>query len=829
VRCQAGELRRSRKNGQMNEKANYITVAVTLPLHPVYTYSVPSDLVDLAVAGTRVLVPFGKRLVTGYICGPGQPDEIHAIKPVRDVLDEEPLFPESMVPFFQWVAEYYLHPLGEVIKTALPGGLNVYDVVNFYITEQGSAALDEQQAEGAERQILEALQSGSRTYQSLAKELDAVLSGGRIPGLLKKGWIKKKRVLKGGRTRAKLEKYVTATPGFEVPDRLAKGRRQILAALNQHGTLSLSTLKETVPSASRLVNAMARKGQVKTENRPVYRDPLGQIIVDDQAHRLNIEQEQVIAAVTGQIGAGFSAFLLAGVTGSGKTEVYMQLAEKVLGLGQSVLVLVPEIALISQMERRFRARFGECVAVLHSGLSAGERYDQWLRISRGAVSIAIGARSAVFAPFTTLGLVIVDEEHDASYKQEGGLRYNARDLAVVRARGSDCPVVLGSATPSIQSWYNVSIGKFKGLELTARVARRPMPEITTVDLREVRHTRGVQRFFTPGLKTAMAETLERGEQVLLFLNRRGFASYPVCGECGEAMKCRHCDISMTLHQAANAYRCHYCGFSRAATTACQSCGSSRIVMLGVGTERIEKAVTALFPQAAVARMDSDTTARKGAVVRLLKKLHQGAIDILIGTQMVAKGHDFPKITLVGILCADLSLSFPDFRSGARTFQLLAQVAGRAGRGQRPGRVILQTYNPDHFSITAARAQDFKSFYDREIAFRQSLGYPPFTRFVQLRISGKASQKVQAQAQILGTHCRRLSAAKKAPGQAVEVLGPIESPMTRIAGRYRRQILLKSSSTAVLHGLVRSLQVECAHLFSRGDVRVAVDVDPVFMM
>jgi primosomal protein N' (replication factor Y) len=813
----------------MTGQTTYIAVAVTLPLHPVYTYSVPENLVALAVAGKRVLVPFGRRRITGYICGPGQPDETHAIRPILDILDEDPLFPESMLSFFQWASEYYMHPLGEVIKTALPGGLNVYDVATFSITDRGRAALDGQEAQESERQILEALETESRAYKSLAGALGGRVPGGGIPGLLKKGWIGQQRVLKGGRTRAKLEKYVTAIPGFKERGRLSESRGKILAALNQKGTLPLSALKDLVPSAPRLVNAMVRSGQVGVENRPVYRDPLGQLIVDDQAHQLNTEQEQVIAAVVARMEAGFSAFLLAGVTGSGKTEVYMQLAQKVLEQGQSVLVLVPEIALISQIERRFRARFGECVAVLHSGLSAGERYDQWQRIVRGDVSIAIGARSAIFAPFDTLGLVVVDEEHDASYKQEGGLRYNARDLAVVRARGCDCPVILGSATPSIQSWYNVSVGKFKGLELTGRVARRPMPEITTVDLREARHARGVQRFFTPELKTAMAATLERGEQVLLFLNRRGFASYPVCGECGEAMKCRHCDISLTLHQAANAYQCHYCGFSQAATSSCRTCGSTRIIMLGVGTERVEAAVAELFPQGVVARMDSDTTTRKGAVVRLLKKLHQGRIDILIGTQMVAKGHDFPNITLVGILCADLSLSFPDFRSGSRTFQLLAQVAGRAGRGERPGKVILQTYNPDHFSITSACAQDFKSFYAREIAFRQSLGYPPFTRFIQLRISGKGREKVRAQAEVLGEHCQRLSAGKPGHDRAVEVMGPIESPMSRIAGRYRRQILVKSGSTAALHRLIRALQGEGAQLFSRRDVRIAVDVDPVFMM
>ncbi len=813
----------------MAAQPKLIAVAVALPVHQLYTYSVPDTLADLADIGKRVLVPFGPRRITGYICGAGIADTQHAVRPILDILDQRPLFPESMLPFFQWAADYYLHPIGDVIQTALPGGLNVHDVVTLAITTAGQAALESSQARGVAHQVLTHLESEAQTVKTMAVKLRGPVSTALLQELLDNGWISRQQELRGGRTRRKLERHVTAAEDFKMTGRLSPSRRKILDVLAQHGRMPLTDLRKHVSGAPRLVTAMARSGQVLIEERPVDRDPLGEVIKGDTAHQLNDEQAQAVAAVSEGLAAGFGAFLLAGVTGSGKTEVYMQLARKVLDNGRSVLVLVPEIALISQMERRFRARFGECVAVLHSGLSAGERYDQWLRIFRGDVSIAIGARSAIFAPFADIGLVIVDEEHDASYKQDGGLRYNARDLAVVRGRGHACPVVLGSATPSVQAWYNVSVGKFTGLELTGRVAARPMPEITIVDLREARHERGIQRYFTPALKEAMAAALDRREQVLLFLNRRGFASYPVCGECGEAVKCRHCDISLTLHQAANAYRCHYCGFSMAATTDCQACGSSRIIMLGVGTERVETAVTALFPEAVVARMDRDTTSRKGAVVRLLKKLHQGQIDILIGTQMVAKGHDFPNITVVGILCADLSLSFPDFRSGARTFQLLAQVAGRAGRGEKPGNVILQTYNPDHFSITAACRQDFRSFYAREIEFRKELHYPPFARFIQLRISGKKQAKVRDRAQVLGGQCRRLIARDPTYTRSVEVLGPIEAPMTRIAGQYRWQLLLKSGSVAALHGLVQTLQSENPKLFSQPAVRVAVDVDPISMM
>jgi primosomal protein N' (replication factor Y) len=497
--------------------------------------------------------------------------------------------------------------------------------------------------------------------------------------------------------------------------------------------------------------------------------------------------------------------------------------------GRSILVLVPEIALITQTERRIRARFGECVSVLHSGLSAGERYDQWSRIRQGATAITIGARSAIFAPHKDLGAIIVDEEHDPSYKQEGKLRYNARDLAVVRAKQNNCIAILGSATPSIQSYYNVTTRKYVELKLTRRVEQRRLPEIRLVDLRQVRDARGLQRFMTPPLLSAMTESLDRGEQVLLFLNRRGYASFPVCSACGQPMRCKHCDISLTLHQRSNAYRCHYCGFSRAATSHCDSCGSSKIRHLGLGTEKLEDMLTSRFSQARIARMDRDTTARKGSIVRLLKGLKEKTIDILIGTQMVAKGHDFPNITLVGIICADLSLSFPDFRAGERTFQLLAQVAGRAGRGDRPGQVILQTYNPEHFCISAAQSQDYASYYQQEIIFRQALAYPPFSRMIQLKISGRDPHQAEQFARRLGDDCQTLKATYPASYGRVDIMGPIEATLTRIAGRYRWQILLKSTRISALHQFVNQLMTAHHTRFTHRRIRVAIDVDPVFLM
>jgi primosomal protein N' (replication factor Y) len=409
------------------------------------------------------------------------------------------------------------------------------------------------------------------------------------------------------------------------------------------------------------------------------------------------------------------------------------------------------------------------------------------------------------------------------------LRYNARDLAVVRAKLNDCVALLGSATPSIQSYYNTTTNKFKALTLKNRIEKRPLPEITVIDLLKSRDVRGIGRFITPELHREMKATLDRGEQVLLFLNRRGFANYPVCAACGNAIRCKNCDISLTLHQKIRAYKCHYCGYTRASASHCTSCGSTKILLLGMGTEKVEAAVKSLFPDARTARMDRDTTRRKGSILKILKGLRNQTIDILVGTQMVAKGHDFPNITLVGIICADLSLNFPDFRAGERTFQLLAQVAGRAGRGTVPGRVILQTYNPNHFAILSATNQDFQSFYHQEITFRKSLDYPPFSRMVQLKISGKNPEKTRQHAQNIGELCHTLKKNNRSFLKSVEIMGPIEASLPKIAKQYRWQILLKCPSIKQLHRFLHQIWFENKANIVTRDVNVVLDVDPFFMM
>ena len=813
----------------MTSDTEYLEVAVAIPVFQTFTYCVPESLADFVSIGKRVLIPFGRRRITGYVLGSSQGFDLKEVKSVLDVLDEQPLFPSAMVPFFRWVADYYKYPLGEVVKNALPGGLNIRDFVLVSLTPDGRDALDSGRLNPISQQILSHAQSGPCRVKELYKKIDQEIPGALLYSLERQGLISRKWELSDAQTRARLERYVRVADGRPHAGKLSRSKAKIMDVLTASGEISVRQLKEIVPTAAASIKPLEKAGYLTIHYKRVYRDPFGESIKPDSAFTLNREQAEAVASICGYFTKGYKTFLLRGVTGSGKTEVYMQVADLVLKSGRCVLVLVPEIALITQMERRFRARFGDCVGVLHSGLSAGERYDQWTRILEGKATVVIGARSAIFAPLINIGIIIVDEEHDSSYKQEGKLRYNARDLAVVRANQNDCLALLGSATPSIQSYYNAVTKKFSELTLTRRVAQRALAEISIVDLRETRDTRGIGRHISPQLRQAMQETLECGEQVLLFLNRRGYASFPVCSACGQPMRCKHCDISLTLHRRSNAYRCHYCGYSRSAVSKCDVCGSDKIKLLGLGTEKLEGMVAKLFPRARLARMDRDTTTRKGSVLKLLKGLRDNTTDILVGTQMVAKGHDFPNITLVGIICADLSLSFPDFRAGERTFQLLAQVAGRAGRGARPGRVILQTYNPDHFSIDAARHQDFISFYNQEIGFRKALNYPPFSRVIQLKISGTDPRETKKHALTLGDRCQSLKASAIARYQGIEIMGPIEASLTRIARRYRWQILLKGSKARKLHQFINQLMSENPAGLGRPQVQVAIDVDPFFMM
>ncbi len=736
-----------------------VEVAVPLPLDGTFHYQVPASFTGRLRPGVRLFVPFGRRKVTAYLLGFSPPPEGQELKDLIDVLDTEPLWTEKELGFFRWIADYYMHPLGEVIKTALPAGINI---------------------------------------QSRKSDNAETVTGGKN--------VRKQRVF---------------LPAGKMPDKPLRGKNtDILAFLNESGETSAAELKSRFGECSQNLKRLTSLGLIILEEREVYRNPFaGQHVERDIPKPLTGHQHLALQQLLDALNAGsYSPFLLHGVTGSGKTEVYLQAIDKCRSLGRSALVLVPEISLTPQLVHRFRARFGDGIAVLHSALSDGERYDEWRRIRRGEAPIVIGARSAIFAPLEKIGIIVVDEEHEASFKQSDGLRYNARDLALVRGRDEHAVVLLGSATPLVTSIQSATDGRLTLLELPERVAGRPMPVIIPVTARLT-----ATEPLSPELVNEIAENLKRGEQSLLFLNRRGFATWLSCPACGETLSCPNCSVSLTYHKARGESRCHYCDYRVPAPCICPGCEEPEMKELGAGTERIESELRIRFPEARIARMDSDTTGGRDGHARILSKVGSGEVDILIGTQMIAKGHDFPGVTLVGVLQAEGSLYLPDFRAAERTFQLLSQVTGRAGRGDLPGRVVLQSSGAHQYAVARAITNDFDGFCREELEFRKELGYPPFGFLAALQISGTSESAVTEAAEKTAGLMTNIKAHFKL---RVEILGPAQAPLYRIRGRFRRQILLKASKRGDLRRLLSAWRI---NRNANGNVRESLDIDPVDML
>ncbi|PLX95216.1 MAG: primosomal protein N' [Desulfuromonas sp.] len=624
---------------------------------------------------------------------------------------------------------------------------------------------------------------------------------------------------KKGGVKILREKVYNASPGEEAP----RGERQrdILTYLRQHGPCRASDLRAHFPHPQTVLKRLEELGLIRVHEEERERDPFRDLAIPaDHPVTPSDEQEQALSAITAALETGgFSPFLLHGVTGSGKTEVYLRSIACALAAGKQALVLVPEIALTPQLVGRFRARFSDSairIAVLHSGLSDGERYDAWRRIARGEAEIVIGARSAVFAPLTQPGIIVVDEEHEASYKQGEGFRYHARDLALWRGQLQKATVLLGSATPALTTYQRAQSGQTGYLPLHGRVAGRPLPSVEILDLRG--HANAL---LAAPLQEALTATLERGEQALLLLNRRGYAPYLLCSDCGTTCHCPNCEITLTYHLKSRRLRCHYCDYDQRPPDPCPGCGGSQLMPYGAGTERVEEELARLYPEARLMRMDRDTTAGRGRHQQMLDAILAGEVDILIGTQMIAKGHDFPGVTLVGVVQADTTLNFPDFRSSERTFSLLTQVAGRAGRGERPGTVMIQTYHPEHEAILCAAAHDYPRFAEQELAARQVLGYPPFGFLVNLILAGNDPRRVEEGATRLATVLMERSR------DAVEILGPAPCPFARLRGKSRMQILLKASQRSVLQRLLDHLP-ELRRGLPAG-VALAIDVDPLDML
>lgn len=818
-------------------------VAVAAPLHGTLTYSYHSGLSVEPVPGIRVLVPLGNRLVTGYVLGNALTQEIgettYTIKSIADLLDPAPLFPPELIPFFRWIAEYYHFPLGNVIKTALPGGLVACSGREVILTEAGRQELPQailllKQRKAWMDRLLEKekLLPGTvltiRRKPAMYRLLEKWQESGwiDIKEILVKPAVSVKRVTMVGLTGTMTEKSYKKNTGDleELTTSEEKTLDLFFTLRGEQQVLPRPELTRRYTGAGKALHSLVRKGLVTLEEQRCYRDPFGEIPPffpkpDVLTEEQDTVLEQLLPAIETQ---GFTPFLLFGVTGCGKTEVYLRATAQCLQQGKTALVLVPEIALASQLEAHFYSRFGENLAVFHSGLSPGERFDQWFRILSGKASVVIGARSAVFCPVSDLGLIIVDEEHESAYKQDEGLHYNGRDLAVLRAKFAECPVVLGSATPSVISFYHARQKKYQLLTMRSRVNAQPMPRVELIDLGKEKRSRP-DLFFSDQLIRALNDNMERRMQSLLFVNRRGFSSSMLCQDCGYILQCRHCQVSLTHHRKNNRLVCHYCGYTVSPTITCPECRGGKLKGLGVGSERIEDEVRQLIPHARVARLDSDTTRDRKKYMAVLQQIRNHDIDILVGTQMVAKGLHFPKMTLVGVVWADSGLGMPDYKAPERTFQMLTQVTGRAGREEHQGQVIIQTHQPAHYAIKCACEHDYEQLYEQEIALRSGLGYPPFSRLVKIGFSGECEELVAKAARKTGSFLRQRSAA-----QTMDILGPVPAPLGRIKKRYRWHVLLKSHHLGELHRICDSVHKEKTLLCASG-VRLTLDVDPENML
>lgn len=804
----------------------FVRVAIPIPSAKTFLYAVPEALVSGIAVGKRVLVPFGRRRLTGFIIETAA--DAACDQDIREIIalpDPESLFDEGDLAFYEWTARYYLHPLGKALGELLPGGIDVKSDRWLSLTTANEPR--ESRLSAGQQEILThlSLHAEGLPLSRLRKKTGRTDLYGDIRHLEAAGLIVSEDRLNRPAVQPKKEKWVSWNGEAAPEGRLTEKQAALAEFLKERGDMRAGDLRPFFKETSAFLRTLAGKGLIRLYEKEVSRGhgEAPELGGKETPIALNEDQAKVLSEIGKCLASHlFSPCLLHGVTSSGKTEVYLRAISEVLDGPGGAIYLVPEIALTAQLISRISNRFpGQEMAVLHSGIPQSARYDQWKRIRKGEIRLVVGARSALFAPVRDLRLIIVDEEHEPSYKQDDRLRYNARDLALVRGRFSKATVILGSATPAIQSYFHATGGRYRLLTMPSRIDNRPLPTVEVVDLKTQRDEQGRPPVLSRPLVEAIGETLAAGKQTLLFLNRRGFHTYLFCPDCGHAFTCPNCDLALTHHAAEGLLKCHHCDFNVRPASLCPACRGGRIRSYGTGTERVEEEAQKLFPEARIARMDSDTTSRRGELTGILRRLERGGIDILVGTQMITKGHDFPGITLVGVVAADASLNVADFRAAERTFQILTQVAGRGGRGDSPGRVFVQTFNPGNYTILRAQNHDYAGFYADELPLRRELDYPPFSRIVGLHFS--CLKKEEGKQMVAGAAARAREMAASIGGKT-EVIGPAESPLARIRGRFRWQILLKGKDSGALHVLAQSI------LEGAGNgLEIQVDVDPINFM
>ncbi len=797
----------------------FVSVAVNIPADKLFTYEVPAHLQSAVGIGKRVFVPFGIRKRTGFIVEILKDCNLTDTKKIVAVLDEEALFNDEDLKFYRWISSYFIYPLGKTLAELIPSGQERREL-RWIIP---APVARDARPTPAQKKLLDILHEhpGGLAFQDWIRKSNLKNAASIARSLQVAGWVhvmeKEKKQL-----GIRMQKIIRLNDPACAALKLTPRQQIVIDCLREEGPMELRTLMEKTATTASVIKRILEKGAAQVgEEEFIRKAPIESALTAPlQNNALNDEQNKALKTILPFIESGaFHPVLLHGVTGSGKTEVYLCAIEQVLKSGGTAIYLVPEISLTPQLISRITGRFDpDRIAVMHSGIAESVRYDQWRQIRRGRIRLVIGARSALFAPLENLKIIIVDEEHDPSYKQDERLCYNARDLAVVKAQQANAVCVLGSATPGVRTFYNARAGKYAHLELTRRVNRRPLPRIEIVDMKLQKETGGKSPILSDALVAALRDVLDRREQALLFLNKRGFDTFLVCADCGYTFSCPNCAVSLKSHPAENVVKCHYCDYSRRAVPLCPRCGGGRILNYGAGTQKLEAELHDRFPHARVSRMDSDTTARRGSQEKILASLERGEIDILVGTQMVTKGHDFPSITLVGVVSADTSLNMPDFRAAEKTFQMLTQVAGRGGRGEAPGRVIIQTFNPRHYALRHASAHNYLSFYEEEIEFRKALKYPPFGQIINLRLSSARKAVLDETARELGRDARALCAGHE---NALEIIGPAESPLAKIRGEYRQQMMIKGTDNRRMHSLAARLSQKHA----TSTVKITVDVDP----